>query len=218
MGKLNPQKVKYIVVHTTASNRKTKLTAATLRSWHKARGFRDIGYGEVVGQQGRMIKGRGIDQIGAHVAGFNTVSVGIAWEGGHNGYDMDKAQEVKLLERVKLALKMYPNAKVCGHRDLSPDGDKDGVVEPHEWTKMCPWFDAEVWAAKHGLPHTNFSGKAGGIPQPIPEAPDKRTMWLQNLLRLSGANIPADGFDGPKTSAAIEVFQTDNQLPKNRQV
>jgi N-acetylmuramoyl-L-alanine amidase len=31
---------------------------------------------------------------------------------------------------------------VVGHRDLSPDLDHDGVVEPHEWVKQCPCFDA----------------------------------------------------------------------------
>ena len=26
---------------------------------------------------------------------------------------------------------------------LVPDTDVDGIVEPHEWTKMCPCFDAK---------------------------------------------------------------------------
>ena len=32
---------------------------------------------------------------------------------------------------------------VLGHRDTSPDLDGDGIVEPEEWTKMCPCFDAK---------------------------------------------------------------------------
>ena len=31
-----------------------------------------------------------------------------------------------------------------GHRDLSPDTDGDGHVEPEEWLKFCPCFDA-LW-------------------------------------------------------------------------
>ena len=31
--------------------------------------------------------------------------------------------------------------EVLGHRDTSPDLDGDGIVEPEEWTKMCPCFD-----------------------------------------------------------------------------
>ena len=31
--------------------------------------------------------------------------------------------------------------KVVGHRDLSPDLNGNGEVEPMEWTKQCPCFD-----------------------------------------------------------------------------
>lgn len=42
------------------------------------------------------------------------------------------------------ALKMdYPEAKVVGHRDLSPDVNGNGKVEPMEWTKECPCFKVE---------------------------------------------------------------------------
>ena len=29
---------------------------------------------------------------------------------------------------------------VLGHRDPSPDLDGDGIVDPEEWTKLCPCF------------------------------------------------------------------------------
>jgi hypothetical protein len=32
---------------------------------------------------------------------------------------------------------------VCGHRDLSPDKNGNGEIEPEEWMKACPCFDAE---------------------------------------------------------------------------
>jgi len=34
------------------------------------------------------------------------------------------------------------NAIVCGHRDMSPDSDGDGIIEQHEWFKQCPCFNA----------------------------------------------------------------------------
>ena len=37
----------------------------------------------------------------------------------------------------------YPNAKIVGHRDFSPDLDKDGKIEPFEYIKICPSFDAK---------------------------------------------------------------------------
>ena len=35
----------------------------------------------------------------------------------------------------------YPGCKVCGHRDLSPDLNGNGEIEPEEWVKQCPCFD-----------------------------------------------------------------------------
>ena len=34
-------------------------------------------------------------------------------------------------------------SKVAGHRDLSPDLDNNGEVEPMEWTKQCPCFEVK---------------------------------------------------------------------------
>ncbi len=53
--------------------------------------------------------------------------------------------------------KKYPNAIILGHRDLSPDLDKDGVVEPNEWMKQCPCFNAGLWAKSVGLPGGRYS-------------------------------------------------------------
>lgn len=38
----------------------------------------------------------------------------------------------------------YQIVEVLGHRDTSPDLDGDGIVEPEEWTKMCPCFDVRA--------------------------------------------------------------------------
>lgn len=38
-------------------------------------------------------------------------------------------------------VKEFPVRRVVGHRDLSPDADGDGKVEPEEWTKVCPCFE-----------------------------------------------------------------------------
>ncbi|MCT8703246.1 N-acetylmuramoyl-L-alanine amidase, partial [Glaesserella parasuis] len=39
----------------------------------------------------------------------------------------------------------YPNAKIYGHRDLSPDRNGDGTIAPNEWVKDCPCFDVWEW-------------------------------------------------------------------------
>jgi len=42
---------------------------------------------------------------------------------------------------VRTLLVDYPGCKVCGHRDLSPDLNGNGEIEPEEWVKQCPCFD-----------------------------------------------------------------------------
>ena len=43
---------------------------------------------------------------------------------------------------LKALIAIHPNARIVGHRDLSPDLNHNGVIEPHEWMKACPCFDA----------------------------------------------------------------------------
>jgi len=40
-----------------------------------------------------------------------------------------------------LWLQRYPEAKVVGHRDLSPDTNYNGIVDPWERIKECPCFE-----------------------------------------------------------------------------
>ena len=40
--------------------------------------------------------------------------------------------------------KKYPKAVIQGHRDFSPDLNKDGKITPNEWIKLCPCFDAKT--------------------------------------------------------------------------
>ena len=42
---------------------------------------------------------------------------------------------------MKTLLKQYPGSRVCGHRDLSPDLNANGEIEPEEWIKQCPCFN-----------------------------------------------------------------------------
>lgn len=43
---------------------------------------------------------------------------------------------------VMLLLRDYPDSRLCGHRDLSPDFNRNGEIELEEWIKVCPCFDA----------------------------------------------------------------------------
>lgn len=83
---------------------------------------------------------------GAHCRGHNKYSIGICYEGGLDARGNPKdtrtpEQRSALHLLVYQLLQQFRNARVCGHRDLSPDLDGDGTVEPWEWVKQCPCFE-----------------------------------------------------------------------------
>ena len=90
---------------------------------------------------------RNTSSVGAHAKGFNAHSIGIAYEGGLNeeGIPTDTRttqQKQALTTLLSQLLHQYPAAHICGHRDLSPDTNGNGIIEPAEYIKMCPCFDA----------------------------------------------------------------------------
>jgi N-acetyl-anhydromuramyl-L-alanine amidase AmpD len=210
-------KTTLLVVHVTATPPSADIGVKEVRAMHKAKGWADIGYHAVIRRNGKVEPGRALDQIGAHVEGFNSISVGVSMAGGVNAKGVPEnnatPEQMASLERVLREWSaLYPKAKVCGHRDLSPDQDGDGMIEAGEWIKACPCFDAIPWARGKGLPAADIrgdwdKGKPGVI---IPSAaPDARQVWLQKLLAKAGyAFGPIDGSVGPKTSAALKQFQT----------
>jgi N-acetylmuramoyl-L-alanine amidase len=131
---------------------------AVIDGWHKAKKFHRqpadrqrqnqlleaIGYHYVVYLDGSVATGRHLDEEGAHVAGHNRKSIGICLI-GTDGFTAD--QWDALAGTVRLLLKRYPDARVVGHRDLSPDLNGDGTIQPREWLKICPGFDVAAWLA-----------------------------------------------------------------------
>jgi N-acetylmuramoyl-L-alanine amidase len=144
------RKIDYIVIHATASREGKEQTVEQIRDMHvNQRKFRDIGYHWVVYLDGSIHKGRGEEEIGAHVTGFNKHSIGIAYVGGCdvNGKPKDtrtEAQKIAIRAKVAELKNKYPNAQVKGHRDFSPDLNKNGKIERHEWIKACPSWDVET--------------------------------------------------------------------------
>lgn len=135
-----------VVVHCSATKEGKDYSVDTIRGWHKARGFRDIGYHIVVGLDGEVRKGRPIEQSGAHAKGYNSYSVGVCYIGGldSNGKPNDTrtVAQIHSLKAVIGTLKaLYGNLDVKGHRDLSVDMNGDGVITPNEWMKSCPCFN-----------------------------------------------------------------------------
>lgn len=142
------RRINYLVLHCTATPEGRAVSVAEIDSWHRARGFRTIGYHYVVGLDGTIGKGRDDSEAGAHVAGHNGDSIGICYVGGLDAAGRPKdtrtpAQRTALLSLLRQLRKQYPKALILGHRDFSPDLNGNGIVEPSEWIKACPCFDAK---------------------------------------------------------------------------
>jgi N-acetyl-anhydromuramyl-L-alanine amidase AmpD len=170
-GMMARHRTDHIVLHCSATRASQPVTAADIRKWHKARGWGDIGYHYVIRRDGTLEKGRHEAAVGAHVGGHNWHTLGICLAGGLNdrtGAPEDNftpAQWETLRGLMKALAGRYPRATVLGHRDLSPDRDGDGEVEPHEWLKSCPCFDARAWAEREGFPAAPRSLKPSGGPK-----------------------------------------------------
>ena len=78
---------------------------------------------------------------------YHSHSIGICYEGGLDVRGRAKdtrtpEQRSALRLLVHQLLKRFRNnVRICGHRDLSPDLNGDGVIEPEEWIKECPCFE-----------------------------------------------------------------------------
>lgn len=128
------RKIKEIIVHCAATPEGKDFSAADIDRWHRARGFRCIGYHFVVRRDGSVEAGRLLAEPGAHCTGHNTASIGVCYIGGCAADGKTPkdtrtvAQRKALLALLKKLKREYPGAKIRGHRDFAP--------------KACPSFDA----------------------------------------------------------------------------
>lgn len=147
-----PRKIDLVVIHCAATREGQVITVKDIDQMHRQRGFSGVGYHRFIRLDGTIERGRADEIPGAHVAGHNSYSIGICYAGGldKDGKPKDTrtpAQKASMRKLVDEYLAKYPGAKVLGHRDLSPDLDRDGKVETHEWLKACPCFDVREWLA-----------------------------------------------------------------------
>lgn len=133
--KKSKRRITEIIVHCTATPEYKDFTVTDIRQWHKAQGWSDIGYHYVVYRDGTIHEGRNVDIAGAHCAGHNANSIGICYVGGvaTDGKTpkdtRTELQKVGLLSILYDMRKLYPDARIYGHRNFS--------------SKACPSFDAK---------------------------------------------------------------------------
>ena len=135
----------YIVIHCSATREDREFTENQVNESHVARGFGKWGYHYYIRKDGRVVKMRAENEIGAHdnclVPGekisYNRCSIGICYEGGldERGLPADTrtyAQRCTLMDLLRQLRRDYPSARILGHYQLSTN-----------IRKACPCFDAE---------------------------------------------------------------------------
>ncbi len=150
-----------IIIHCSATQEDQYFGPMELQEMHKKRNINPPGgYHYLVTNSGMKCKIRPIEQPGAHAYGHNLDSVGICYSGGiiagGNPFRPKDAKDTRTPRQKEVILdtlgdvlnilrqhQPIDHILIEGHRDLSPDVDGDGIIEPWEYLKQCPCFNAK---------------------------------------------------------------------------
>lgn len=151
------QKLKYLVLHCTATPEGREVSSSDIRHWHTdpvskgGRGWKQVGYTDMIhldGKVERLVKNNedaNVDpwEITNGVAGKNSVSRHVVYVGGvgkdgETAKDTRTPQQLKALEEyVKDFHKRFPSVRIVGHNELA--------------AKACPSFDVKQWLKQIGI-------------------------------------------------------------------
>lgn len=138
------RKIERIIIHCTAASSSQK-TNDIIKYWRK-KGWASNGYHWLVSENGIAERLQGDEYVSNGVKGYNATAINICYKGGWNKKDTRTTEQKEtLLFLIQEYKNKYPDAVVCGHRDLSPDLDGDGIIENQEWLKVCPCFSVADW-------------------------------------------------------------------------
>lgn len=116
-GELTPRaQTDYIVLHHADAS---QCTVYDVHQWHLNNGWAGIGYAYFVDKQGTIFRGRPHNVIGAHCQNYNYRSLGICAEGDYENEQMPLEQANAIIALLIELRKIYPRAKIVGHRDLN---------------------------------------------------------------------------------------------------
>ena len=128
------RRIDEIIIHCTATIEGKDFKAKDIDKWHKAKGWKGIGYHYVIDLDGTIEKGRDESVVGAHCTGHNQHSIGIVYVGGLDKNQKPKdtrteQQKESLWEILRVLLCKYPKARIYGHNQFA--------------NKACPCFDVQ---------------------------------------------------------------------------
>lgn len=126
------RQIKKIIIHCSDSEDSLDIGFREIDEWHRLRGWLSpsgisCGYHFIIRRFGKIEQGRPVAEIGAHVEGHNSDSIGICVVGRKK---FDPVQIDVLYRKVKDLMIQYnvPVDKVFGHYEFQPN-------------KTCPNMD-----------------------------------------------------------------------------
>ena len=127
------RKIRYIVIHCTATSHKTKVHSIE-NYWRTVLGWKNPGYHILIEDDGTMHYLTSFNNVTNGVKGFNRESIHIAYIGGQHQDDRTEMQKQGIILAIKQALEYAsPNIPIIqGHRDFP------------NVAKACPQFDAKI--------------------------------------------------------------------------
>jgi|JI10StandDraft_1071094.scaffolds.fasta_scaffold896732_2 N-acetylmuramoyl-L-alanine amidase len=149
------RQIKYIVLHCTAGAQTQ--TNESIKAYWRSLGWKTVGYHHIIDKDGAVSDLLPIEYPSNGVKGFNSVSINICYKGGvdlKTGKPLDNRTDLQKAAMKALVIKykeMFPTAIVQGHRDFSPDKNRDGVIQANEWMKACPSFSVKEWLQQEGI-------------------------------------------------------------------
>lgn len=150
-------RLRYLVIHCTATPEGREVTAADIRHWHTdpvsrgGRGWRQVGYTDLIhldGKVERLVRNNEdmeVDpwEVTNGAAGYNALSRHIVYAGGcasdgKTPKDTRTPAQRKALEAyVKDFHRRFPTVRIVGHNELA--------------AKACPSFSVKQWLREIGI-------------------------------------------------------------------
>lgn len=149
-------RLRYLVIHCTATPEGREVSSADIRRWHtspppKGRGWKQVGYTDMIhldGKTERLVDNNEdawVDpwEITNGAKGYNSVSRHLVYVGGlasdaKTAKDTRTAAQLRTMTAyVKSFHKRFPGVRIIGHNEVA--------------AKACPSFDVQEWLRSIGI-------------------------------------------------------------------
>lgn len=189
----------YVILHHAAAK---SCSADDVHRWHLDNGWCGIGYNFFVRKDGSVYRGRAENAVGAHTIGYNSMSVGICFEGNFEVEQMPEDQIKAGQELVAYLKAKYPGVKLGRHKDFDSTACP-GRYFPYDTiisgTSAASITEKEVCSVE--LPILQKGDESGCV----------RTLQIL-LNKYNNAALDEDGDFGPKTHTAVQNYQRSRRL------